>query len=183
MTDRQTDRLADNIINNKIARQAMYSIKRLATPDLSHLPNPEPRPTLSSNNEAAADPDHSVRGLTVSAGISLALTKQSVLRPRPAPRAELRDMTPGVVWDVARVESSRHCNQVVTKFVCRCPPLTVIPGVQVVHATSVEAPVGLLAVHGHRVPVLARPEAETGEAGKWCHGRTRGDTCHVEAVH
>ena len=49
-----------------------------------------------------------------------------------------------------------------------------IPGVQVVHATSVEAPVGLLAVHGHRVPVLARPEAETGEAGKWGHGWTRG---------
>ena len=58
-----------------------------------------------------------------------------------------------------------------------------VPGVDVVHAAPVEAPVRLLAVHGHRVPVLPRAQAQAGQAGQGGHGGTRGNPGHVEAVH
>ena len=60
---------------------------------------------------------------------------------------------------------------------------TVVPGVQVVHAASVEAPVRLLTVHRHRVPVLPRAQAQAGQAGQGSHWRTWRDPGHVEAVH
>ena len=44
-------------------------------------------------------------GLTIPARVSLALTEQAVLGPGPAPGAELGDVAPGVVRDVAGVHS------------------------------------------------------------------------------
>ena len=52
----------------------------------------------------------SVMPLTVSAGVSLALTEEAVLRPRPGPRAELRDVRPRVLRHIATVESPGHWN-------------------------------------------------------------------------
>ena len=52
----------------------------------------------------------SVMPLTVSARVSLALTEEAVLRPRPGPRAELRDVRPRVLRHIATVESPGHWN-------------------------------------------------------------------------
>ena len=48
--------------------------------------------------------------LTDSAGVSLALPEEAVLRPRPGPRAELRDVRPRVLRHIATVESPGHWN-------------------------------------------------------------------------
>ena len=58
---------------------------------------------------------HYNRELTVSAGVSLALPEEAVLRPRvrprPRPRAELGDVRPRVLGHVAAVEGARHCTR------------------------------------------------------------------------
>ena len=58
-----------------------------------------------------------------------------------------------------------------------------VPGVEVIHPASIEAPVSLLAVHGHRVPVLPRAQTQAGQPGQGSHGGSRGDPGHVQAVH